>query len=179
MAVGVATAAVASAQAPSPSAVGPLDPAARPCLDGAEHRALDFWIGEWDVRGVKAAPGAPPSRSRIERVEDGCVIAEQFTSPNGYSGRSLNAYDPRKRRWEQFWTDNKGGIHHYLGQARDGNMYYAARNVQFAGMSAPGTVRMTFFNLGPDKVRQLGEQSTDGGRTWSTTYDLTYTRAKR
>jgi hypothetical protein len=35
---------------------------------------------------------------------------------------------------------------------------------------------MTFFNQGKDQVRQLGEQSTDGGQTWTVSYDLTYRR---
>ena len=36
--------------------------------------------------------------------------------------------------------------------------------------------KMTFFNQGKDQVRQLGEQSADEGKTWTTAYDLTYTR---
>jgi hypothetical protein len=155
----------------------PAPPAPTPCT-AAEHRQLDFWVGEWDVRGVKQPKDAPPSRSRIESIEGGCVIYEQYTTPGGYSGRSFNAYDRGARRWEQFWVDNQGGLHHYVGQARDGNVHYEAKDVQFAGMAAPGTVRMTFFNAGPDRVRQLGEQSVDGGRTWSTLYDLTYTRRR-
>jgi Protein of unknown function (DUF1579) len=164
--------AAAAAQPPSPSPV----PAPTPCT-AAEHRQLDFWMGEWDVRGVKQPQDALPSRSRIESIEGGCVISEQYTTPGGYSGRSLNAYHADRKQWEQFWVDNQGGIHHYVGQARDGNMHYEARGVQFAGMAAPGIVRMTFFRQGPDRVRQLGEQSMDGGATWSTMYDLTYTRS--
>lgn len=173
LAMPVVLAAAAAAQTPPPAA--PSAPA--PCT-AAEHRQLDFWIGEWDVRGAKQPPDAPPSRSRIESVEMGCVIEERYTTPGGYSGRSLNAYDRAARRWEQFWVDNQGGIHHYVGQAKGGNMHYEARGVRFARMAAPGTVRMTFFNEGPGRVRQLGEQSTDGGRTWTTAYDLTYTRRK-
>ena len=39
-------------------------------------------------------------------------------------------------------------------------------------------IRMTFFNQGPTQVRQLGETSTDGGKTWTVSYDLTYVRKK-
>jgi hypothetical protein len=38
--------------------------------------------------------------------------------------------------------------------------------------------RMTFHNLGPDKVRQHGENSNDGGKTWTTSFDLEYRRKK-
>jgi hypothetical protein len=36
--------------------------------------------------------------------------------------------------------------------------------------------RLTFYNLGKDKVRQHGESSNDGGKTWKTSFDLEYRR---
>jgi hypothetical protein len=38
--------------------------------------------------------------------------------------------------------------------------------------------RLTFFNLGADRVRQFSERSTDGGKTWTIGYDFTYIRKK-
>lgn len=152
-----------------------IDRNARPCQFRAESRQFDFWIGEWDVAPTGAPAGSAGSRSRIESVENGCVIAEFYETPTGYAGRSYNAYELNKKRWEQFWVDNVGGLHHYTGQARDGNIYYEAAFTP-PGASAPTRNKMTFFNQGPDQVRQLGEQSTDGGKTWTVTYDLTYRR---
>ena len=152
-----------------------IDRNARPCAFRPESRQLDFWVGEWDVTQTGAPAGVNASRSRIESVENGCVIAEYYETPLGYAGRSYNAYEPHKKQWEQFWVDNAGGIHHYVGQARDGNMYYESEFVP-PGASAPARSRMTFFNQGKDQVRQLGEQSTDGGKTWTVSYDLTYRR---
>ena len=40
-------------------------------------------------------------------------------------------------------------------------------------------VRLTFFNLGKDSVRQFSEVSADSGKTWTTNYDLTYVRRPR
>jgi len=37
--------------------------------------------------------------------------------------------------------------------------------------------RFIFYNEGPNQVRQFNEQSSDGGKTWTTSYDLTYKRA--
>jgi hypothetical protein len=162
----------ATAQTPAPS---PSGPPPRPCANAADHRAFDFWIGEWDVRPA-AKPEQPPSHSRIEKIEDGCVILEQYTTPQGYSGRSFNAYDPAKKEWQQFYVDNAGGIHHYRGQAKDGNLYYEAAAVDLPGEKAPVRLKMTFFNLGKDKVRQFFEKSKDGGRTWEKSWDLIYTR---
>ena len=36
--------------------------------------------------------------------------------------------------------------------------------------------KMTFYNLGPDKVRQHGETSNNNGKTWTTSFDLEYRR---
>jgi len=38
--------------------------------------------------------------------------------------------------------------------------------------------KMTFFNLTPDRVRQLGESSVDEGKIWKTDFDLEYRRRK-
>jgi hypothetical protein len=162
------------AQSPAPSA--PPSPLGRPCAAEPLNRALDFWIGDWDVRPAGAPASRPPSKSHIERVEDGCVIAEFYTTPQGYSGRSINAYDAVKKRWQQVWMDNQGGVHNYFGQARDGNVYYEADEVHVPGQPRLVKAKMTFFNQGKDQVRQLGEQSADEGKTWTTAYDLIYTR---
>jgi hypothetical protein len=45
-----------------------------------------------------------------------------------------------------------------------------------ARKNGPQARKMTFSKLGPDKVRQLGEMSTDGGKTWTVAYDLIYVR---
>lgn len=169
----VAAAVPCLAQAPSPAPSAPP----RPCLARPESRELDFWVGEWDVARTGQPVPATPSRSHVEMSDDGCVINERYETPIGYSGRSLNAYDANRKQWEQFWVDNAGGMHHYVGHAHDGNMYYEAEFVP-PGQTEPAKHKMTFFNQGPDQVRQLGEQSTDGGRSWTVSYDLTYRRRR-
>jgi hypothetical protein len=176
LAATVLSAVSAAAQAPSPSPSGPPSPPPKPCLTMPESRQLDFWIGDWDVSPTGKPVPPKPSRSRIELSDDGCVVNETYTTrPGGYTGRSLNAYDANQRRWEQFYVDNAGGVFLYLGHARDGNMYFEA-DFPPPGKTEPAKQKMTFFAQGHDQVRQLGEQSTDGGKTWTVTYDLTYRR---
>jgi uncharacterized protein (TIGR02246 family) len=151
----------------------------RPCADAPEYRQLDFWIGEWDVAPAPGSTAVTSGRSRIESVANQCAITENYISTAGYAGRSFNTYNQEKRRWEQFYVDNMGALHHYLGQFRDGNMYFEADGIRTLGPTSPlATVKMTFFNQGPDQLRQLGEQSTDGGKTWTTAYDLIYRRRR-
>jgi tetratricopeptide (TPR) repeat protein len=155
-----------------------LDRNLRPCAYTPEFRALDFWVGEWDVVNAGAPPGAPSARSRIERVEDECVIQEVYTTSVGYSGRSLNIFDRESKRWQQFYVDNKGGLHHYVGEARDGQLVYLADSVVLGPPGTPAVkVRMTFSPKG-EEVRQLMEQSSDGGKTWTVAFDGTYRRRR-
>ena len=148
---------------------------AKPCEADPDFRKFDFWIGEWDVQqtGVPRAPQG--AFSRVERILGGCVLLENW-EPGGFgpSGKSFNIYNKATKQWEQFWSDASGRITHYKGVFRDdGALYYEAD--QFG---TNNKVRMTFFNQGPDQVRQLGHLSTDGGKTWSVSFDLTYIRKK-
>jgi hypothetical protein len=152
------------------------DTNARPCAYRPEARQFDFWVGDWDVLMGGATVGA----SRIERILNDCVIFENWTSANGYTGKSFNVYDPDKKRWQQTWVDGTGRITEYYGALRDGNLYYTSEQTTTGpdGKSQHVLGRMTFFNLGPDRVRQLWEQSTDEGKTWTVAFDGLYTRKK-
>jgi hypothetical protein len=69
---------------------------------------------------------------------------------------------------------NNLGIWEMSGEYKDGAMRYDGE--LYAGRGGKTMTRMTFFNLGPDKVRQLGENSSDDGKTWTTVWDAIYTR---
>jgi len=148
---------------------------AHPCAADARFHQFDFWIGEWDVQptGPTRAPIGSGSTSIIQAQLEGCVIQENWQPLGGIgAGKSFNIYNTTTRLWEQYYVDSRGTITHYTGSFHDdGNLYYEAN--QFGSSSK---VRMTFFNQGPNQVRQLGQLSTDGGKTWTVTYDLTYIR---
>lgn len=148
---------------------------AHPCDADPNFHAFDFWIGEWDVQptGQPRGPMGSGSTSIIERQLDGCVIQENWLPPGGAgAGKSFNIYNTTSKQWEQYYVDTRGTITHYKGTFHaDGNLYYEAD--QFASTNK---IRMTFFNQGKDQVRQLGHTSTDGGKTWVVSFDLTYMR---
>ncbi|MBK9240499.1 MAG: hypothetical protein IPL75_09610 [Acidobacteria bacterium] len=148
---------------------------AHPCSDDPNFRAFDFWIGQWDVQPTGSARGpiGTGSSSVIEKQLDGCVIQENWLTPGTPGeGKSFNIYNTALKRWEQYWVDSRGTITHYVGNFRaDGALYYEAD--QFG---TTNKIRMTFFNQGPNQVRQLGHTSTDGGKTWTVSFDLTYVR---
>ncbi len=153
------------------------DRAAFPCRHDPRYRQFDFWIGEWDVRAQGAPASSPPSENIVTLEFGDCVIHEHWRGANGSAGESFNLYDASRDLWSQTWVDNSGGLHQYEGRLDgEGNMVFHAELAPPPGETSRIPTRLTFFRLGPDLVRQFCEQSTDGGKTWATAYDLVYTR---
>ena len=155
-----------------------LDRNAHPCDHDALYRQLDFWLGEWDVVAANAPPNTPPASSVITKIHNGCVILESWTAP-AQTGQSFNIYDRSMKKWHQTWVDSTGGLHEYWGSLQYGNMVYEGDIPAPPGASGRMHTRLTFFNLGPDRVRQLSERSADGGKTWQVNFDLQYTRRSK
>jgi hypothetical protein len=104
-----------------------------------------------------------------------CIIFENWTSGSGSSGKSFNIYDVTDKKWHQTWVDDKGTFTHYIGGFVDGEMVVVA-DTSIGGKKT--LAKMTFSKLPNGDVRQFGENSTDDGKTWTTSFDLTYSRKK-
>ena len=149
----------------------------KPCAYTPENRQFDFWIGEWDV--VTSDGIQPAGTSKIELILGDCVIQENWTSSGnaGYTGKSYNIYNASLKRWEQFWADNAAGMIHFYGGLQGNIMdYWTDEMPQPDGTKLKR--HLQFIPLGPDKVRQFSQGSTDGGKTWNVEYDFTYARKK-
>jgi hypothetical protein len=140
-----------------------------PCRAAPEFRQFDFWIGEWIVKDPK---GNTAGTSSIQLILGSCVIFESWTG-TGSIGKSFNIYDVNDKKWHQTWTDDRGTFTHYIGSFTDGKMVLVADQ---PANGKPGLARMTFSKLADGNVRQHGESSSDGGTTWTTTFDLVYAK---
>ena len=146
---------------------------AAPCED-PEFKQFDFWLGDWTV--ASAADGVPRGSSHISKEMAGCVVWENWTSAGSpYFGKSYNTWNPNLKRWEQYWVDTSAGVMFFHGELKNNIMDYWTDDVPQA---SGGTLlrHLQFFNLGPDKVRQFSQGSSDGGKTWHTEYDFIYSR---
>jgi hypothetical protein len=158
------------------AAVDAFDAVVRPCAHDPRYREFDFWLGDWDVRPTGQPPTGPPSRNTITSDEDGCVLTEHWESPSGSKGRSFNIFDRSYGMWRQTWVDNVGGQHDYRGSLKDGNMVFVGDTPAPNGQLGRIPTRLTFFRVARDTVRQFSEVSSDSGRSWQVSYDLTYVR---
>jgi tetratricopeptide (TPR) repeat protein len=147
-----------------------------PCMSDPHAREFDFWIGEWDVyqTGTKIYQG----HSLIQMVAGGCAILENWDSQNS-TGKSINFIEPVTNKWKQSWAGSyASGIQEFVnGRYEDSAMRFDFEYTNPQGNKTIG--RFVFYNQGPDQVRQFNETSTDGGKTWTTSYDFTYKRRKQ
>lgn len=164
------------AQAPAAPPAAP--PVARPAPCAApEYRQFDFWVGEWDVYPTGRTNQV--ARSRIERLYNDCVIRENWMPLQGAPGGSLNQYDGASRLWRQTWADGNGSWVEFTGGVSDGAMVLTG---QWRGAGGPGRdqlTRLIYTRNADGSVRQLGEVSTDDGKSWGPSFDFTYRRRPR
>jgi hypothetical protein len=144
-------------------------PSPPPSCNAPEHRQFDFWVGDWVVHGPQ---GRQAGTNRIEKVENGCAIQENWTSASGGTGRSINFYEPVSKRWVQAWAGGGGVL--LLQGAYDGEKMV----LEGTSLGPSGAVRdrVTWSRVADGKVRQFWQQSADGGKTWTVAFDGTYSK---
>ena len=147
---------------------------ANPCAYSAESRQFDFWVGEWEVQDSRR-DHQPVGTSSIQLVLGDCVLLENWTGLGGGSGKSFNIYSRDTGEWQQSWVDDHGEVIDFFG----GEFKHGALQFHADTRTTDGTRvlrRLTFFDLGPEQVRQFSEGSKDGGKTWTVEYDFLYVR---
>lgn len=159
---------------PALAQAAPPQPAA--ACTTPEHSQFDFWLGYWEV--YRTGTDRMVGRNQIEKLYDGCAIRESWTPLTGAGGSSLNTYRDDEKMWRQTWVDGSNSHADFRGGLVDGAMVIAG---QWKGVNGPGTdgyVRITYSRQPDGSVRQFGEISSDGGKTFAPSFDLTYRPAK-
>lgn len=158
----------AFAQDENPQTTAGAAPSA-PC-SSAEHRAFDFWVGNWEVTAHEQAAGT----NHIELVHNGCVLAEHWVSAAGnFTGSSLNIYDQANQQWHQTWVDTSGTLLQLDGGFSDGSMVMSGKRPGSNGGEVIHRISWTPNDDG--SVRQHWQTSNDGS-SWTTLFDGHYVR---
>jgi hypothetical protein len=144
--------------------------AAQPRCDTPEYRQFDFWVGDWNVTGVK---GKQAGTNLVTLEEDGCVVHEHWSGSGGGTGQSFNFYDRSDGKWRQIWVDNGGTWLNLAGNYADGKMVLVGQNTAGPG-GKPQQQRITFTRNDDGSVRQVWDTSDDGGKTWQVVFDGLY-----
>jgi hypothetical protein len=147
-------------------------PTAAPACASAGHRALDFWVGRWDVSPT--GTDKIIAHSLIERLYDGCAIRENWMPIGRSGGGSLSSYDPDARAWLQTWVDSSGATVQFKGGMQGEAMVMTAPWKDVLGPGKSALIRMTYSREAAGAVRQKGESSVDAGKSWQPSFDFTY-----
>jgi hypothetical protein len=112
-------------------------------------------------------------------------VLEEWESAGGGSGSSFNVYDQPTKQWHQFWVDASGT--NWLSSDKQGNPVTLRGGIRDGAMiltshpdtlPAIGQTRVTWRPLPEGGLRQTFESSTDGGKTWTVSFDGFYKKAK-
>ena len=119
------------------------------------------------------------AHSLIESVYNGCGVRENWMPLKAEnSGGSLNSYVSAERLWRQTWIDSSGARVDFQGGWNGTTMILEGYWRDFLAPGKGATVRMTYSRAADGSVRQLGETSGDGGKTWRPGFDFTYRPAR-
>ena len=136
-----------------------------------QHRAFDFWLGNWQVT---TSTDEIIRKNKISLINNGCTLLEEYSTPSGYIGKSLNIYDASTKRWHQTWTDSLG-----LLLKLEGNLVGKSMVMQGKGKDQNNKKIINKITWTPNSdgtVRQLWQTSADKGKTWVTVFDGLYTK---
>ncbi|HEX5182880.1 MAG TPA: hypothetical protein VFW19_06975 [Allosphingosinicella sp.] len=164
-----AAALVVTGMAPA-RAITPTPPPS-PCAT-PDHRAFDFWVGNWDV--YRTGDTKLIAHSRIERLYAGCAIRENWMPLGGTGGGSLSAWVPEENAWRQTWVDSAGARVDFKGGIAGQAMVLTGFWKDVLGPGRSALVRMTYTREAAGAVRQKGDTSVDDGRSWQAAFDFLY-----
>ena len=146
-------------------------PPANACAQ-PQRAQLDFWVGSWDVYPTGMTKLV--AHSRIEKLYAGCAIRENWMPLGGTGGGSLSAWNPKTGKWHQTWVDSSGATVQFEGGLIGDTMTIVGEWPNVIGPGKDGMVRMNYRRNSEGSVRQWGEVTQDGGKSWSPSFDFTY-----
>ena len=132
------------------------------CDVEGSHRALDFLLGEWRL----VSDGRVVGRSRVEKLEDGCLIAETWEFTDGRSGRTYTSFDAAAEVWRRFSVSNQGVVTRSSGPVDQGALLLRGERT-----TARGEVLRWRERLTPEadrRVARVARHSTADDRGDST-----------
>jgi len=132
---------------------------------------FDFWIGEWDL----AWQGGSGTNT-IAHEPGPWVVRESFEdAASGFQGGSLTVWSRERKRWRQVWMDNQGAFLIFEGRWEDDQMVLHLINPEDTP-NPDRLSRMRWHDITDDALVWTYEGSDDDGATWSTLWEINYTR---
>jgi len=136
-----------------------------------QYREFDFWLGQWQVT---APSSKQPSHNTITQINNGCGLLEEYITPSGYQGKSLNIFDSQTQQWHQTWIDNTGYLLRLSGGLIEGSMVMTGETKDKDGN--PVLNKITWTPKQNGDVKQHWQTSKNQGEVWQTVFDGLYSK---
>ena len=128
------------------------------CEVEESHGALDFLLGEWRL----VSEGEAVGRSRVEKLEDGCLIAETWEFVDDRSGRTYTAFDASTGVWRRFSVSNQGVVTRSSGRLDGGALLLRGERTTARGEVLRWRERL--IQEADGRVARVARQSMAGDR---------------
>lgn len=172
-----------AASAPHVAAAQPT--AIKSACSSAEHRQLEFWIGDWDVaiRARKSPTatewGEGKGTQHVESILGGCAIAEHFSADGPqapWAGKSYSSWQPQLGKWRQTWVDDSGSYLAFTGGLEGGVMtlYGEPRTANDVHIQ----MRMVFEDVTPDSLHWEWQRTVDDWKSVTVMMTIDYKRRR-
>jgi hypothetical protein len=154
----------------------------RPVPCPAEQASVfDFLVGDWrgvvfDLHGSDSVAAGPIATISTKKVLTGCALLESWhfeqKGQTEVDALVLRAFDVASGRWSYAIATSRNEHVHYDGQLKNSvwTFFY-----DFGG-DKPARVGITWVPTANGYSEQVA-RSTDGGRTWTSTRHVNFTRA--
>ena len=141
---------------------------------------FDFLTGEWRIHN-RFLEGDRwiefPGEATVVGILAGiCSIEELRIPARGFSGMGLRVLDVEKKIWSDHWVNAKSGVvtaPGQLGVFEDGVGSFISEDSDERG---PVLYRGVWDRITPKSCRWQQGWSRDGGRTWTDTWFMDWTR---
>ncbi len=146
-----------------------------PCEGISGSGAVDFWLGEWEVR---FADGTLVGQSAVTKRDGGCSVVEAWDGTGGSSGTSINYFMPSRDQWRQIWVGSGGTLIDMTGGPVDDGMHLEG-TIEYTGQDRVLAFRGTWATLADGRVRQHFEEFNLAAQGWVTWFDGFYRSTTR
>jgi hypothetical protein len=139
-----------------------------------EYKDFDFWIGDW----VVYTNGQMVGFNKITKIEGDCVIRENWKSVvSSHTGTSYNFYDKVEKKWRHIYIGNDGITVDIKGEYKDQKMIMIGEPVK-DDKGNRIINKVTWYNNPDGTIRQVWEQSRDGGEAYVVQWEGIYRKRK-
>lgn len=135
----------------------------------AEASEFDFFVGTWRV-GANAT-------DKVKKFGKGLAILETYKVAGGGGGWSVTVFDATTKTWTQTWQTTSGNYTQFTGK-KEGDDIVLVGKVRHPQSGAVGLMRLSFVNITRNSFEQKYDLSTDGGKTWSNSSRIPFTRMR-